>query len=75
MTKSMRSRLWTNQDWETPYVETNYQNQEGIDRLLYLFEEYEGKVISRHPVMDCVRDLYYLYKTEMTYKEWLEAKG
>ena len=40
MTKSMRSRLWTNQDWETPYVETNYQNQEGIDRLLYLYEEY-----------------------------------
>ena len=48
MNKSMRSRLWTDQDWETSYVETNYQNQEGIDRLLYLYEEYEGKVISRH---------------------------
>jgi len=71
---SMRSRLWKDQDWETPYIKTNYQNQEVIDRLLYLYGEYESKVIRHFPVMDTVRDLYYLYHTQMTYDEWVKVQ-
>ena len=71
---SMRSRLWKDQDWETSYIKTNYQNQEVIDRLLYLYGEYESKVIRHFPVMDTVRDLYYLYHTKMTYDEWVKEE-
>ena len=69
---SMRSRLWKDQDWETPYPKTNYQNQEVIDRLLYLYGDYENKIIRHFPIMDTVRDLYYLYATDMTYEEWVK---
>ena len=51
-----------------------YDNQEVIDQLLFLYKDYENKIIQHFPIMDCVRDLYYLENTSLTYDDWLEAK-
>ena len=48
---------------------TDSQIKEG---LIYLYRDYEQKIISRHEIMDYVRDVYYIDSTGMTYEEWLE---
>ena len=51
-----------------------YDNQKVIDELLNLYRDYEKKRIRHFPIMDCVRDLYYLEHTSLTFKEWCEAR-
>ncbi len=51
-----------------------YDNQEVIDQLLFLYKDYENKIIRHFPIMDYVRDLYYLEYTSLTYKEWCKAE-
>ena len=50
---------------------TDSQIKEG---LIYLYRDYEQKIISRHEIMDYVRDVYYIDSTGMSYQEWLEER-
>ena len=42
--------------------------------LIYLYRDYEQKILSRHQIMDYVRDVYYIDSTGKSYEEWLEER-
>ena len=42
------------------------------EELIFLYKEYENKIISQDEIMNYVRDVYYIDSTGMTYEEWLE---
>ena len=44
------------------------------EELIYLYKDYENKIISRHQIMDYVRDVYYIDSSGMTYEQWLEDR-
>ena len=44
------------------------------EELIYLYKDYENQIISRHQIMDYVRDVYYIDSTGMTYQEWLKER-
>ena len=44
------------------------------EELIYLYKDYENKIISRNQIMDYVRDVYYIDFSGMTYKQWLEDR-
>ncbi len=50
-----------------------YDAQEVIDELLYLYRDYDQKITRHHPIMNCVRNIYCLDQTGLTYKEWVKA--
>ena len=43
--------------------------------LIYLYKDYENKIISRHQIIDYVRDLYYIDFSGMTYDDWLAEQS
>jgi len=43
--------------------------------LLYLYKDYENKIISRHQIIDYVRDLYYIDFSGMNYDDWLAEQS
>ena len=43
--------------------------------LIYLYKDYENKIISRHQIMDYVRDVYYIHFSGKTYEEWLKEEN
>ena len=44
------------------------------EELIYLYKDYENQIISRHQIMDYVRDVYYIDSTGMTYEQWLKER-
>ena len=44
------------------------------EELIYLYKDYENKIISRNQIMDYVRDVYYIDFSGMTYEQWLEDR-
>ena len=43
--------------------------------LIYLYKDYENKIISRHQIIDYVRDLYYIDFSGMIYDDWLAEQS
>ena len=52
-----------------------YENQQVIDELLFLYKDYDNKIIRRFQIMDCVRDLYHLEHTGINYKDWVKEQS
>ena len=50
----------------------NITDSQVREDLIYLYRDYEQKILSRHQIMDYVRDVYYIDQVGMTYEEWLE---
>lgn len=48
---------------------TKYQN-ELLTQVLSSYQDYENRIISKHEMLDAVRDAYYLDNFGYTYDEW-----
>ena len=46
-----------------------------LEELIFLYKDYENKIISLHQLRDYVRDLYYIDQVGQTYDDWLDAVG
>ena len=44
------------------------------EELIFLYKEYENKIISQDEIMNYVRDVYYIDSTGKAYEEWLKEK-
>ena len=44
------------------------------EELIFLYKEYENKIISQDEIMIYVRDFYYIDSTGKSYEEWLKEK-
>ena len=44
------------------------------EELIFLYKEYENKIISQDEIMNYVRDVYYIDSTGKSYEEWLEER-
>ena len=45
-----------------------------LEELIFLYKDYENKIISLHQLRDYVRDLYYIDQVGQTYEDWLDAE-
>ena len=44
------------------------------EELIFLYKEYENKIISQDEIMNYVRDVYYIDSTGKSYEKWLEER-